>query len=78
MHSRRFSIPLITFVGALLSSGCAHQALDSQVRPEPEQVGGAAADTPTGESAMLWKSAVLVKPENDPALCSKRTWLFIQ
>jgi len=80
MHNPRFLLLLLAVVGASLSGGCAHQSLDTQVRPEPASLGsmgpavvavpmGESASTvestPAGGSARPWKPAVLVKPEND-------------
>lgn len=68
MHNPRCPIPLLALVGALLSSGCAHESLRTQARPEPGQSAPespATADHPAEQSPPPWKPAPLVKPEND-------------
>ena len=75
MHNPRFRLLLLAVVGALLSSGCAHEALDTQVRPEPANLGpmgAAVAAAPVDESAPAGASAPAV--ESTPAGEPARPW----
>jgi lipoprotein-anchoring transpeptidase ErfK/SrfK len=81
MHNPRFLLLLRAVVGASMSGGCAHQALDTQVRPEPANlgpVGPAVVAAPMGESAPVGESAPMgasaPRAEVPPAGESARPW----